>query len=353
MSDPSAAPRADAGWPRWWSRRGPGAVALWPLSLLFGALAALRRAFYRVGWLQAVRVPVPVIVVGNLTVGGAGKTPLIAALVPALRAAGWTPGIISRGYGRRQGDDAPLEVGLDADAADVGDEPLLLARVTASPVVVGRRRADAARELLARHPEVDLLLSDDGLQHLALARDLELVVVDGRLWGNGWLLPAGPLRELPGRRRDATLGPPEALERLAPGADSRFALRRSPGPVRPLAGGDGLSLDAFARAHAQQPVGALAGIGHPGQFFAMLERAGLQLQARAVADHQSILPGDWAAMPPQGPVLITEKDAIKSAALPPAWCERLWVVGLKVQLPDDLVPWICRHLEPLRGRPTA
>lgn len=348
----AAASPPSSGWPRWWLRRSAVAVALWPLSQLFGAVAALRRGLYRTGLLRVQRLPVPVVVVGNFTVGGAGKTPLIAALVPALRAAGWQPGIVSRGYAGAA--DGVQRVTAQSDPAEVGDEPLLLARATGCPVAVGRRRADAARALLAAHPQVDVLLADDGLQHLALARDMELVVVDTRLWGNGWLLPAGPLRERPRRRRDATLGPSEALQRLAPGREPRFALVRRPGLVRPLAGASpALSLAELARKQAGRPVGALAGIGHPGQFFAMLQAAGLNVQSRALPDHGRITAADWAAMPASGPVLITAKDAIKSADLPPAWRERLWVVGLEVELPADFIDWICRRLEALRGRPIA
>lgn len=343
---------ARSGWPSWWLRRGAAAVALAPLAQLFGAATALRRGLYRMGLLPAQRLPVPVVVVGNLTVGGAGKTPLIAALVPVLRAAGWQPGIVSRGYGGAARAVQPVTA--RSDPAAVGDEPLLLARATGAPVAVGRRRAEAARALLAAHPDVNVLLADDGLQHLALSRDLELVVVDTRLWGNGWLLPAGPLREPPARRRDATLGPAEALQRLPPGPEPRFVLARRPGAVRPLVGeATPRSLAEFAREQAGQPVGALAGIGHPQQFFDMLQAAGLNVIARALPDHARITAADWAAMPAAGPVLITAKDAVKSTALPPAWRERLWVVGLEVELPADFIDWICRRLEALRGRPIA
>ncbi|OIQ63355.1 tetraacyldisaccharide 4'-kinase [mine drainage metagenome] len=196
------------------------------------------------------------------------------------------------------------------------------------------------------------MLSDDGLQHLALARDLELAVVDQRLWGNGWLLPAGPLRETSGRRRDATVGPPVALRQLTDNAP-RFVVQRAPGDIAHLTNGERLSVDAFRQRFAGQPLGAIAGIGHPGQFFAMLRTPGLSVQGVAVADHRSFPADALDAFPPGAPVLITEKDAIKSTHLPPALRERLWVVGLRLDLPAELLPWLTHQLEIARGRSTA
>jgi len=188
---------------RAWLRRGPLACALWPLSRLFRALAAARAGLYRTGVFKAVRLPVPVVVVGNIFIGGTGKTPLTIWLVEALRAAGFTPGVISRGHGGK--GEGAHEVTPASSAQQAGDEPLLIARRTGCPVMVGRARAEAGRALLAAHPEVDVLVADDGLQHYALGRDVEIVLFDGRGVGNGWLLPAGPLREPPSRRRDFTV----------------------------------------------------------------------------------------------------------------------------------------------------
>ncbi|MGE0073089.1 MAG: tetraacyldisaccharide 4'-kinase [Thiomonas sp.] len=325
---------------------------LWPLSLLFAAVSALRRAGYRHGLLRATRVGVPVIVVGNLTVGGAGKTPLIAALAAALRQAGWRPGVISRGYGGRAGSRGSLPVCADSDPVQCGDEPVLLARLTGCPVQVGRDRAQAARDLLAAHAAVDVLLSDDGLQHLALARDVELVVVDSRLWGNGLLLPAGPLREPPSRRRDATVGPATVLAGIA-GGGRLFAVGRELGEITHLTSGERLSPAEFASRFAGQPLGALAGIGHPGQFFAMLRAAGLAVQGAALGDHQALREADFSRFPCACPVLVTEKDAIKSAHLPPALRQRLWVAGLRLDLPAELLPWLEHKLENARGLPTS
>src|SRR6185295_18485753 len=178
---------------RAWLARGPLAVALLPLAWLFGVLAAVRRTLYRVGVVRAQRLPVPVVVVGNLIAGGAGKTPTTIAVVELLRRQGWHPGIVSRGHGRRSNDVA--EVRADTPVADSGDEPRLLRIRLGVPVLVGRDRVAAARELLRLHPATDVLVSDDGLQHLRLARDAQVLVFDSRGVGNGWLLPAGPLRE--------------------------------------------------------------------------------------------------------------------------------------------------------------
>ncbi len=178
---------------RAWLHRGLLACLLWPFSLLYRAIAALRRLAYRRGWKTAHSVGVPVIVVGNVVAGGAGKTPVVMAVVRHLQARGLAVGVVSRGYGRRTQDGR--EVRAESDPRDVGDEPLLVQRTTGAPVVVDRDRVAAARRLLAAHPEVRVIVSDDGLQHLALGRDVEICVFDDRGVGNGWLLPAGPLRE--------------------------------------------------------------------------------------------------------------------------------------------------------------
>ena len=196
--------RLEAGWRALSQRRGLGACLLLPIALVYGALLAARRLGYRLGWFHAEHLPVPVLVVGNVVVGGAGKTPTTIALVQHLRERGWRPGIVSRGHGRR--DSAPLAVQEDSDPALSGDEPLLLRRATGVPVWVGRSRAAAARELLRAQPEVDLIVCDDGLQHWALASTLRVAVFDDRGLGNGWLLPAGLLRE-PWPPRDAARAP--------------------------------------------------------------------------------------------------------------------------------------------------
>ncbi len=285
---------------RAWLGRGPLARALWPLSLLYGALLGLRRGLYRAGWLASAHPGVPVIVVGNLVAGGAGKTPTVMALVEHLRQRGWRPGVVSRGYGRQS--RGCLEVHGHATAAAVGDEPLLIHRRCAVPVWVAERRIDAARALLRAHPDTDVLVADDGLQHLALARDLAIAVFDDRGVGNGWLLPAGPLRE-PWRAQAIDLV-------LHTGERPAFAGHRS---TRALADH---AVDAAGRTVALadlqgQPLVALAGIARPEAFFEMLRQRGLTLQQTlALPDHDGLQDLAW----PGGEgttVLCTEKDAVK------------------------------------------
>lgn len=294
---------------RAWQRRGPLARALLPLSWLYGALVRLRRWLHARGRLQSERLPVPVIVVGNVTAGGAGKTPVTLAVVRHLRSSGWRPGIISRGHGRSSLGDADdvRPVLPDSTAAEVGDEPLLLARAAAGvPVFVGRRRAQAGRALLAAHPATDILVCDDGLQHLALQRDLEICVFNDEGVGNGWLLPAGPLREPWPRPVDVVLHAGPAPCR-APGGALQFALRRSLAPQAIDGHGQHTPLAALRG----RPLHAVAGIARPEDFFAMLRACGLQLQhSEALPDHYDF--DSWQRLSSKGFSLIcTEKDAVK------------------------------------------
>ncbi len=341
---PTLARRAAAALLRSWYRPAPDALAwcLAPLSWLYGASMALRRQAYRRGWRRADAAPVPVVVVGNLVAGGAGKTPTVIALVQALRAAGLCPGVVSRGFGRR--GDATTAVAAGSTAAEVGDEPLLIRRRTGAPVWVGRRRIDAARALCAAHPEVDVLVADDGLQHLALARDAELIVFDERGTGNGLLLPAGPLREpLPARvppRAAVLYNAPAPTTRL-PGEPAR---RRLAG-VLPLAAWQaGADFDhALLRDLRTRRVLAAAGLAAPERFFAMLEAEGLVIERLPLADHHRFDPPPW----PVGTleVVVTEKDAVKLDA---ARCgaTRVWVAGLDFELPAGLVRAILQRLDP-------
>jgi tetraacyldisaccharide 4'-kinase len=274
-------------------------------------VAVLRALAYRRGWLASFAAGVPVIVIGNLSVGGTGKTPLVIWLVEYLRRRGHRPGIASRGYGGDVGKE-PLPVAADADPARFGDEPVLLARRSGAPVVVARDRVAAARRLAGEHG-CDVVVTDDGLQHYRLRRDLEVLVVDGaRGFGNGRCLPAGPLRE-PVRR--------------ARRADLVIFNGRSDGrrPGMRLLPGDAVSLADAART---RPLGdfrgvrvrAVAGIGHPRRFFTMLEQLGLAIDPMPYPDHHRFSAADaadWGA----GPVLMTEKDAVKlkGPALPDAW----------------------------------
>jgi tetraacyldisaccharide 4'-kinase len=270
---------------------------------------------------------VPVVVVGNVVAGGAGKTPTALAIALHLKARGWRPGIVSRGYGRASGDCR--EVPPDADPRAAGDEPLLLRRRADVPVFVARRRADAGRALLAAYPDTDVLICDDGLQHLALAREVEVVVFDARGAGNGWLLPAGPLRE-PWPRRLPPLSPRgrgvggEGLESSAAAPPpAQLILLTEPCPHLPLPPGQhahaaqrALAAEAVRAdgtrvplvALQGQPLAAVAGIARPDAFFAMLRAAGLTLaEARALPDHFAF--DNWR--PPRGTLICTEKDAPK------------------------------------------
>lgn len=333
----------------WYGRRP--VLALVPLSLLFGAVAALRRLLFRSGVRSVERLPVPVVVVGNLVVGGAGKTPLVIALAAALRAAGRRPGVISRGYGGRWRQPALVQAGTDA--ADCGDEALLIARSVDVPVAVARRRAEAARLLLAAHPECDLLLCDDGLQHYALARDVELVVVDAaRGFGNGWLLPAGPLREPLGRLRSVQ---GVLLHGASPDARAAQALQSAlPAglPVwqphlrmdKPLSLGGAGARDWPV--WSGTAVHAVAGIGNPARFFAGLREQGLRVTEHAFPDHHAYAPAELA-IAGTAPVLLTAKDAVKCPWLVST---RYWVVPLVAELPAGLLPWLLELLETTRGR---
>ena len=292
-----------------WQRRGPLARLLWPLSLLYGAVAAWQR---RRGLARAVRLPVPVVVVGNVVAGGAGKTPTTLAVVRHLQARGWRPGIVSRGYGRTQFDpaapDAPVAVTPQSDPFAVGDEALLLRQRAGVPVFVARQRADAGRALLAAHPDCDILVCDDGLQHWPLAHDVAICVFDARGVGNGWRLPAGPLREAWPRPVDLVLRTEPGPDLpLPPGAQVFSATRRlADHAVR--ADGSTVSL---ASLQAEPRLVAVAGIARPEAFFGMLRAAGLTLHGtQALPDHADFESFTYAAALPET-LICTEKDAVK------------------------------------------
>lgn len=284
---------------RHWYRLSPVSILLYPASLVFRFLVFLRCALYRIGVISRHRLRVPVIVVGNLTVGGTGKTPLILALAGALRQRGLRPGIVSRGYGGEH--PGPCPVGAADDARRAGDEPLLLAQRSGCPVWVGASRVAAARALLAAHGDCDVILCDDGLQHYGLQRDCEIAVEDERGHGNGLLLPAGPLREPAGRRVDATVvnGP-------EPGPGSYRMWLRPSGFFRV---GEGAGPVARSELSGKR-LHAVAGIGNPDRFFAELFRMGLVFTPHPFPDHHRFGPADLE-FPDCDLVLMTEKDAVK------------------------------------------
>jgi tetraacyldisaccharide 4'-kinase len=316
----------------WYTPRvTPLAALLWPWSLLYRTVVALRRALYRAGILRTRRLPVPVIVVGNISVGGVGKTPLTGALAEQLAHRGLKPGIVSRGYG---GSSAvPRAVAPGDDPNVVGDEPLLLAE-TGFPVWIGRDRADAGHALVMANPSCDVIVADDGLQHYALARAMEIAVIDAsREFGNGLMLPAGPLREPVSRLRDV-----DAVVRLVargtPGSPAtnghETAMTHEPLPWRNLRHP---GLEANPAQWKDQEVHAVSGIGNPQRFFDMVATLGIAATPHAFPDHHAYT-GDDIAFPGAIAVLMTQKDAVKCAAYAD---ERCWYLPLRANIDPALV----------------
>jgi tetraacyldisaccharide 4'-kinase len=313
----------------WYSREKP----LWlaPLSGLYGVLMSLRGLLYRIGLRHRVKVDVPVVVVGNLTVGGTGKTPLVAWLAGHLAASGLRVAIVSRGYGGRA--RGVTRVTVHSRPSEVGDEPLLLARRAQATVFIGRDRVATAKAAVG--DGADIVLCDDGLQHLALVRQCEIVVIDGRRgFGNGCLLPRGPLRESPRRLRRVNAvvmnGANTAAGFQLPGfvKHTLFTMNLQPGDARPVAGQGALrALSAFRGGG----VHAVAAIGNPQRFFDTLRAAGLTIYEHAMPDHHPFKAGDLD-FGDTLPVLMTEKDAVKCAAFAD---ERCWYVPVTAEFPES------------------
>ena len=329
---------------RHWYRRGALAWLLWPVSLVFAALISLRRLLFRLRILSSSHPGIPVVVVGNLTAGGSGKTPLVLWIAELLKARGWSPAIVSRGYGGAGGPPRAATVASEPD--EVGDEPIVLARRSGCPVWIGADRVKVIEALRVQHPEVDVVVLDDGLQHYRLRRDIEIAVVDSRGFGNGWLLPAGPLREPPRRLRAVHA----VVSHQAPDLGTRYPNvfeMRLEGEVahRMSDARDRRPLNAW-RGHA---VHAVAGIGNPSRFFVHVGRLGPQVVPHPFADHHRFSAGELE-FGDALPVLMTEKDAVKLRRhARPNW----WVLPVTANLAPAFGDWLLRELDGRRRSKAA
>jgi len=326
-----------------WYRESAGFSLLAPLGWLYAGVMALRRAAYAAGVLKTCRAGKPVIVVGNLTVGGTGKTPLVAWLAQQLSLTGLRVGIVSRGYGRSGA--SPESVHAESSWRDVGDEPMLLASLTGCEVVVARDRFEGAQKLVALG--VDVVITDDGLQHLRLARDCEIVVIDGaRGFGNGRLLPAGPLREPPSRLHDADIvvvnGTPEHAS-LRAGLDDGLQMSLSGAEAHRV---DGLAAPEPLEHFRGRRVHAVAGIGNPQRFFRDLRARGIEIIEHPFPDHHPFTRAELT-FSDDLPVLMTQKDAVRCREIAAA---RLWYVPVVAQFSDsqgrELLDRVVRALAP-------
>jgi len=316
----------------YWYNKGFITLLLTPVSWLFCFLVVLRRFLYQARLLKIHTLDIPIVIIGNITAGGSGKTPLVIWMVELLRSRGYKPGIVSRGYGGKA-RHWPQQVRVDSDPRMVGDEAILLARRCRCPMAVGPARVDAVRALI-KHTDCDIIIADDGLQHLALARDIEIAVIDGvRRFGNGKCLPAGPLRE-PRQRLDkvdiiVTNGVPGPRE-------YRMTLRT--GLVQNLHNKEKkCALSSFAGS----PVHAIAGIGNPDRFFNQLRERGLDVIEHPFPDHYQFKAED-ISFDDDIPVLMTEKDAVKCTIFSN---ERHWFVPVTAEVDDRVVPLIIRLIE--------
>jgi len=320
---------------RFWYRRGVLAWLLLPASLVFLVTVCLRRLLYLLRIFKSEHPGIPVLVVGNLTVGGSGKTPLVIWIAQLLKSHGWSPGIVSRGYGAQITE--PRAATVASNAAEVGDEPIVLSRRSGCPVWVGADRVRVAALLRAAHQDVNVLILDDGLQHYAMRRDLEIAVVDARGFGNGFLLPAGPLREPGSRLRsvDAVVSHASAVQGYAMTLHGEEVHRMTDARERqPL------------KAFAGQRVHAVAGIGDPNRFFLHLGKAGIKVLPHPFPDHHPFMPKDLE-FGDALPVLLTEKDAVKlRSAAQPNW----WVLPVSAQLDPAFGPWLLSRLAPGKTR---
>ncbi len=324
---------------RHWRSLNPVSLLLLPLAGLFWVAVSVRRRLYGHACLRSYQLGVPLVVIGNITAGGTGKTPLVIALVKALQQLGFRPGVVSRGHGGTH--TAPQLVTSQSDPTGVGDEPVLIAWKTGAPVAVGRDRVAAARLLLARSPGVDVIISDDGLQHLRLGRSLELVVVDGSYgFGNGLLLPAGPLREPASRLQDVDA----VIITRRPGQARRFSVEHprimevnhKPGQFYRL-------IDENERRDPQRAFShrltALAGIARPESFFRVLKDFGLDIETRRFPDHHAYSSSELQG---EGVLVMTEKDAVKCRKFAkPDW----WALEWEAHPGSGLIAWLAKAID--------
>ena len=317
---------------RIWSGESPLWLLLLPLSWLYGLVSGAIRLLYRLGLKRAWRAPVPVVVVGNLTAGGNGKTPVVIWLVEQLQKRGIRPGVVSRGYGGKAAT-YPLLLNAQTTTAEAGDEPVLISQRTGAPVAVSPVRSDAVKALLAEH-SVQIIITDDGLQHYALARDKEIVVIDGvRRFGNGWWLPAGPMRERASRLKTVDA----IIVNGGVAKQGEIPMQLHPGLAVNLLTGE------RREAAALPNLVAMAGIGHPPRFFATLEQCGARLdKCIPLADHQALTPEQVNAFTASGQTLImTEKDAVKCRAFAK---ENWWYLPVDAELSGEQPEQLLKEL---------
>lgn len=316
---------------KFWYKKNPLRWFLWPLSIIYLGVVTVRRFMIR-----SHQVNIPIIVVGNLTVGGTGKTPLVIALAQALTDRGIRVGIVSRGYGAHI-QKYPYEVNSNDKAHDVGDEPLLLARKTNVPVVIAPRRVDAVQYLITRH-QSQIIISDDGLQHYAMGRDIEIVVIDGvRGFGNGLCLPAGPLRERIGRLKQADfliingkIGFDNSLLKNYP---KSYHMELIPGKLTQLRSGKACSWSDLAT-----PIAAIAAIGYPQRFFSLLKNLGIVFKPYPFADHYAFQPEDLSFS--EKNIVMTEKDAVKCSSFA---TDTMYYLPVEAQIEDKFFDALWQH----------
>jgi len=322
-----------------WQHRGVVAWIFYPLSLLFGLIAAIRRRLFKLKLLKSYAAGAPIIVVGNITVGGSGKTPLVLWLCRELQRLGRNPGIVSRGYGGRA-ESWPQDVIPSSDPHMVGDEAVLLATKSGCPMVVGPDRVAAARMLHDRHV-VDIIISDDGLQHYRMKRDIELVVIDGeRRFGNGFLLPAGPLREPVSRLRSVDF----VVNNSGVAKMAEVEMSLQPKQLHNLKRRESVEIGEFIERLGNH-VHAVAGIGNPARLFKLLSKLGFTVTEHPFADHHPFQPSDLA-LSPELPIIMTEKDAVKCRSFT---LENIWVLPVEAALRNGFAEEIIQKLEKRYG----